>query len=82
MWSIYWLDDQGRSISRIKARPGSKLAPDKSSPRLKARFYLYYTTTKETYKMTNEEAIRKALAELELSLKLNYTKITKKYKIG
>jgi hypothetical protein len=49
--------------------------PDKISPRLKARFYLYNTTTLETHKMTNEEAIKKALAELELSLKPNYTEI-------
>jgi hypothetical protein len=32
--------------------------------------------------MTNEEAIKKALAELESSLKSNYTEIAKKYEIG
>jgi hypothetical protein len=56
--------------------------PDKSSPRLKARFYLYNTTTYETHKMTNEEAMKKALAELESSSKPNYTEIAKKYEIG
>ena len=56
--------------------------PAKSSPRVKARFYPSNTTTSETHKMTNEEAMKKALAELESSLKPNYTKIAEKYKIG
>jgi hypothetical protein len=64
-------DSTRYSISRLKARPGQKLEfRPKTPPPLKTR------------KMTHEQDMKAALAELEASSKPNYTEIAEKYKLG
>jgi hypothetical protein len=59
------------SLSRLKARPGQKLAFQPKAP-----------LPLKTHKMAHEQAIKAALAELEASSKPNYTEIAAKHKLG
>jgi hypothetical protein len=59
------------SISRLKARPGQKLALQPKTP-----------PPSKIHKMAHEQDMKAALAELEASSKPNYTEIAEKYKLG
>jgi hypothetical protein len=55
--------------------------PLKCTPRLNAHFPINHPLSLNTYKMVNEDNIKKALAETESSKASNYTIIARKYSL-